>query len=384
MFNTHDISRNACQLFGKQATCGYDWWWHSFTARHAETGEEKAFFIEFFVCNPALAENQPVFGQLPENKKNGKRPSYVMVKVGCWGANATQLHRFYSWDDARVDMHVPFGIVTDDCYLSEWETRGHVAITKKDAEAHPEWMSDAGEMSWSLRIDKRIAFNVGYGASSPMRKMQLFEMFWHAEGMKTEYAGNVIWNGEKYIVTPDTCYGYADKNWGKGFTTPWVWLSSCHLVSEKTGEKLTNSVFDIGGGRPKIACFTLNRKLLSAFWYQGKPYEFNFSKFWTFCRTKFNCYETKDEVVWHVDQRTWGKHMVTDITCKKADMLLINYEAPNGEKRHKRLWNGGTGEGTVSLYRHHKLVDTIHAYNVGCEYGEYDVVDAYKKKKHFW
>lgn len=48
MLNKHDISRNACQLFGAQAKCGYDWWWHSFTGHHAVTGEEKAFFIEFF------------------------------------------------------------------------------------------------------------------------------------------------------------------------------------------------------------------------------------------------------------------------------------------------------------------------------------------------
>ena len=49
MFNTHDISRNACQLFGEQARCGYDWWWHSFTGHHEKTGEERAFFIEFFL-----------------------------------------------------------------------------------------------------------------------------------------------------------------------------------------------------------------------------------------------------------------------------------------------------------------------------------------------
>ena len=52
MFNKHEIARNACQLFGGQAECGYDWWWHSFTAHHEKTGEEKAFFIEYFLCNP--------------------------------------------------------------------------------------------------------------------------------------------------------------------------------------------------------------------------------------------------------------------------------------------------------------------------------------------
>lgn len=33
-----------------------------------------------------------------------------------------------------------------------------------------------------------------------------------------------------------------------------------------------------GGGRPKVGPIVLNRQLLSAFWYEGKLYEFNFSK----------------------------------------------------------------------------------------------------------
>ena len=46
------------------------------------------------------------------------------------------------------------------------------------------------------------------------------------------------YNGEKFKVTPETCYGYSDKNWGRGFTSPWVWLSSCNITSNITGKKL--------------------------------------------------------------------------------------------------------------------------------------------------
>ncbi len=48
MFNHHDITRDACMLHGPLTHHGYDWWWHSFTAQDAETGEDKPFFIEFF------------------------------------------------------------------------------------------------------------------------------------------------------------------------------------------------------------------------------------------------------------------------------------------------------------------------------------------------
>ena len=62
---------------------------------------------------------------------------------------------------------------------------------------------------------------------------------------------------------------------------------------------MTDSVFDIGGGCPKIGPIALKRKLLSAYWYEGKCYEFNFSKFWTFTRTKFDCQETDTQIIWH-------------------------------------------------------------------------------------
>ena len=372
MFNKSDITRNEFMLVRGQAKCGYDWWWHSFTGRHEKTGEEKAFFIEFFLCNPASGTDKPVYGQLAENKEKGIKPSYLMVKAGSWGEDAAQLHNFWGWKNFTVKPTAPYSVTADNCFMSETKTYGAVAVSAEDAAAHPEYMCQAGSMSWELEIDKKVAFNVGYGAGKLFRNLQLFEMFWHAEGMKTQYQGYVIWNGEKYIVTKENSYGYADKNWGKDFTSPWVWISSNNLTSKLTGKKLTDSVFDIGGGKPKVGPITLDRKLLSAFWYEGKCYEFNFSKFWTFTRTKFDCRETDTQIIWHVDQKTWRNRMVTDLTCEKKDMLLVNYEAPNGKKLHNRLWNGGNGKGTVKLYRDGKLLDEILVENTGCEYGEFD------------
>lgn len=373
MFNKSNKKRNACQLFGKQAKKGYDWWWHSFTAINERTKEEKPFFIEFFLCNPKLSQNEPTLGQLKENKELGIRPSYLMVKVGCWGEDAIQLHRFFSIKNINYTYKTPFYVEADDCYLNETSTKGRVTVSKEESIAHPEYMCDYGDISWNLKIDKKIAFNVGYGAGALFRRLQLFEMFWHAEGMKSYFEGEIILNGEKYLVEPKTSYGYSDKNWGKDFTSPWVWLSSNNLLSKKTGKKLENSVFDIGGGCPKIGPIALKRKLLSAFYYEGKCYEFNFSKFWTFTRTKFDCKETDNQIIWHVEQKTWFNKMVTDIVCDKKDMLLVNYEAPNGKKLHNRLWNGGNGKGTVKLYRCNKLIDELLVSNVGCEYGEYDL-----------
>ncbi len=363
-------------LNGSFAKKGYDWWWHSFTAVNEQTGEEKPFFVEFFTCNPALGGDRPVLGQLPENKAEGIRPSYLMIKAGWWGDDAAQLHKFIAWNDVKIKAKAPYSVQSGDFFASDTCLKGNIEISREESEAHPEYMCGYGSMSWDLKIDKKIAYNVGYGASRLFRAIKAFEMYWHAEGMKSLYEGTVILNGQRYSVKPETSFGYADKNWGRGFTSPWVWLSSNNLTSSITGKKLENSAFDIGGGRPKIYFIALERKLLGGFFYEGKEYDYNFSKFWTFPKTVFDAAETEDKIIWHVRQENRKSIMISDIECLKKDMLLVNYEAPDGSKRHNRLWNGGSGTGTIRLYEktqdgREKLIDEITVKNAGCEYGEY-------------
>lgn len=131
-------------------------------------------------------------------------------------------------------------------------------------------------MKWDLTISKKVAFHVGYGTSWLLRKLNAFEMYWHTQ--KTAYTGTMEYNGETYLVRPEDCYGYADKNWGSDLTSPWAWLNSNHLTSKHTVKELTDNVFDIGGC-PQVFGIPLHRKLLSSFWHEGKNYEFNFSKF---------------------------------------------------------------------------------------------------------
>ena len=298
-----------------------------------------------------------------------------MMNAGTWGKDNAQLHNFYPWKDVKINDENTLDIEIGKCFLSETHIKGSIEITEEERKNHIEYMSDFGSISWDLKVNKKIAYNVGYGASWLFRKLNAFEMFWHAEGMKTEYEGTIIYNGEKYIVNPKTSYGYADKNWGSDFTSPWIWLSSNNLISEISGKKLENSVFEIGGGTPKVFHIPLKEKLLGTFYYEGKNYEFNFSKFWTGSKTKFNCFETDEEIIWLVELSTFKAKIEVEIKCKKEEMLLINYESPDGYKRHTRLFNGGTGYGKISLYEKRKssciLIDKVLVENCGCEYGEY-------------
>ena len=115
---------------------------------------------------------------------------------------------------------------------------------------------------------------------------------------------------------------------------------------------------------------------MGAFCYEGKEYDFNFSHLWLNVKTEFRFEEREEEVIWHVKQENSHALMETEIHCLKKDMLFVNYEAPDGSKKHNRLWNGGNGWGTVLLYDKENgqpvLTDEIEATHVGCEYGEYD------------
>ncbi len=375
MFSKKDSYKNRFMLTGSFARQGYDWWWHSFTARHERTGEEKQFFIEFFLSNPALSDGEVFFGQKKNGSDKKQRPSYLMVKAGCWGENAKQVHRFFPWSEVTVKKGAHYSVKAGDCYASDEELRGAVSLSDEEAGAHPEYMCSGGQIKWDIKINKVIPFNVGYGTCPFLCGIKAFEMYWHVQGMKSEYSGVLEIDGEKYVVDPKTSFGYADKNWGRNFTSPWVWISSCDLVSNVTGKRLEDSVFDIGGGCPKVYFVSIPRKLLGAFYYEGKEYEYNFSKFWHPSETKFECSETDTQIIWHVVQEDRKSLMETRITCEKRDMLFINYESPDGLKRHNRLWNGGNGKGNIKLYRKEKhqkiLIDDISVGHAGCEYGEY-------------
>ncbi|MCD7766126.1 MAG: hypothetical protein LUH53_06360, partial [Lachnospiraceae bacterium] len=97
----------------------------------------------------------------------------------------------------------PYSVQADDSYASDTKLVGSISVSEEDAAAHPEWMSDSGEMSWNLEIEKQIAFNVGYGTSKLFRFLKAFEMYWHAEGMKSFYSGTVTLNGVSYRVIPE-------------------------------------------------------------------------------------------------------------------------------------------------------------------------------------
>ena len=113
MFNKSDITRNACQLFGPQAKRGYDWWWHSFTGRSESTGKEKSFFVEYFLCNPALGGDELIY-RFVRGAARRRHPASVYLTVSSFPFGLCQAGRMAQWV-ILIICPLPISVVLRPC-----------------------------------------------------------------------------------------------------------------------------------------------------------------------------------------------------------------------------------------------------------------------------
>jgi tocopherol cyclase len=367
------MSKNRYQLTKRSSKNGYDWWWHSFVATNAQTGELKPFFIEYYVINPGLWKDKIILGQQKESKAKREKPCYAMLKVGTWGHDKIQLHNFYSISDfyaSNKELNCKIG--TNELY--ENKLFGEVHVSEHERDTFPELMSDAGSLKWDLTVEKDVYFDVGYGSSKLFNWLGAFHMYWHIQGMRSKFSGELLFNNQRYIVNPETSFGYQDKNWGKDYTNPWIWLNCNNFKSKKTGKPVDAS-FDLGGGCPKVFGISLPKRILTAFYYNGEFTEFNFSKFWKKSKQQFSTHEDDNFFYWNVVSENKNYKIDLKFRCEKSKLLKINYENPNGEKKHTKLWSGGHAEGSLVFYKkedgNFRIIDELEGSLGGCEYGEY-------------
>ncbi len=349
---------------------GYDWWWHSFTGYHEETGQARSFFIEYYIINPGLGSEQPIFGQ----GQGDHLPSYAMVMAGTWEAGKKQIHNMYPIGDFSY-RHEPFRVQIGDNILEDVFLAGSVALSEEEAKAHPEYMSDWGSMNWSLMVYKEMSFDVGYGSSDFMRDKNAFDMYWHVEGLKAEYDGYVVLDGSRYLVTKGSSFGYQDKNWGRDYTNPWIWLNCNKLTYKDEDEILPSTGFVFGGGQPVVFGKPMEGRILGTFIHEGKVYEYNFSKVWKNNKQSFEIKDDGEHLHWLIKCQNNHSRIALHFQVAKEDLLLMSYENPMGQVNHQRLYNGGTAWGRVRLYDKkggkYDLVGEFAGQLAGCEYGTY-------------
>lgn len=371
--NRSDLPRNSSMLRGSLARRGYCRWWHSFSGVQPETGETRTFFIEFYVVNPALGGDQPILGQHPYFKKRGMKPSYVCVKAGVFpdaqGEGGLQLHAFYPIAELKATSS-PLVMQVGECFYSEERLSGCVEVSAREAR-HKSLMTDAGTMEWELEVHKAVACHTGILSGAFFQAVNALDSYWHGEGIKSFFRGTVLLNGIPYTVSPDTSFGYADKHWGKSFNRPWLQLASGALRSERNGRLLRHSCIAVNGCCPRFLFLPLRRKLMLQLTYMGEDFEFGIKPF-VLSRCRWETKETNKRLIWHIVAKNKNAVIKISASCTRQELMQLAYEGPDGVRSRLPLHSGGTGTGTIQLYRRthggRELLDTLHMDNMLCFY----------------
>lgn len=342
-FNKHDIARDSFMLRGALAKQGFDIWRHCFHGVSEATGKERTFIIDFGGVNPQLKEENPVF------VKDGVQPSYMAVMASVCGEDGSVLTRFFPWDAVSMGAEMDLLVSAEDCFLSETRTMGRIEVSAEDVEQDPDDYPEAGKLIWDLKINKQIALNLGYSTSGPLRDSEIMDAYWHTEGLVCEFDGMIEWNGEKYLVKPETSYGYADKVWGKNAGNRWEYISCSDLTSKKNGH-LKNSGFAFGEGtKIKVGPIDTQEALAGGIYIDGETYEYNFSKMWMLTRTQTAEKRKGQKLMFAITEETPLSRARLKVICDRSQMREINCGTTSGDRR--KMLVGGDGRAELILER---------------------------------
>jgi hypothetical protein len=304
------------------------------------------------------------------------KPSYLLVKAGAFpdadGEGGTQLNVFYPISEVLTAEN-PFIMQTPDSFYSENHISGFVDIDAHEAE-YPFFMTDAGYMEWDLELHKAVACDMGFVTSPISTALGILSSFWHAEGMKSFYKGRVSLNGTEYTVTPETSFGYADKNWGREANKPLLLLASSNIQSERNDRNFKHSALAVNGCFPKLFFLPLKRRLMIQLTYMGEDFEFHFASIKCISRCRWKLKETNKRYIWHIKAQNKTSVIKLSLNCTKAQMLALMYENPDGSLPESPLLSGAGGSGSIELYRRIngdlELIDTMRVENLLCMYQE--------------
>lgn len=381
--NHSDPNRNAYMLCGSLAKRGYLRWWHSFRGVSRETGTARSFFVEYLILNPV--PGKPRKGHKPA-------PSYVRVTAGSYPVEdpslpGIRLCSYYPISAARY-ARKPLFFQVEENRLSEYRISGFVDVTAQ--EVRKSQSSEAGVMEWDLEMNKSLSCHTGIIASPLFCALNALDSFFHGEGIRTEYRGSVVLNGENFDVTPEESFGYADKHWGSNYNRPWLQLSSCCLYSQRFGRLLKNSALAVDGCCPRFLFFHLKPRLMLQLTYRGEDFCFSFARPFTLSRLKWCTRENRKRFSWQVKAQNINSVVKLSMECPKDAMLFLNYDnpgdAPAGTgKTRPPLWSGGEGLGAIDLYRitadGREWVDTLTIRHALCEFQRADSKSAPSEKQ---
>lgn len=376
------LKLNRTQLSGSQKKNGLSTWRFTFSGLEKGTGQERRFFLELSMVNPALYPNEAVLGYKPrvnisaedlQNVLAGSAsaksiqsesyvlPSYVTVRAGVLGSGAKQVSAYYAYKEVSVSSK-SFCVSAENFSFDEEKLNGHIECSPGEVQEHPEYFCDSGMFSWNLRYEIRKDFPFGYEGK---------EVNWYPTGAKTVFAGTIVVDGKEYEVVPKKSCGYYDRFWGKISEFPWIHLSSNLLTSIISGKTLTDSAFAIQG--------LFGDRVSAVVDFEGKTFSFEsdkgkraYTSVWNFSQMPEN--DGVEKLHWSVSLHNKLYVVDIDVFCPASLMYVKSVELSEGNRRLLKVLSGGTGTGEIRLYKRIRknleLIEHAHIASAICEYGQ--------------
>jgi len=373
-----------CMLHGALKKNGYLQMRYVFSGINRTTGEEKQFFIEMYMLNPAISPLEAVLAQKCRPKMSADdiqyalagtqsaqklgqeesvRPSYVLIKAGAFGARGKIFNKFIPaaqliWDKQQDSFR------TDDCLFTRDTLTGQISVAEYELREKPELLCDSGQMVWELHYEQTFT-------SDPLVARKSFT--WTPTGIKTLFSGTVTFDGVEYSIIPRRSFGYIDKTMGPSLNNPLFHISSSNLTSMITGQVLSRSFFAIKG--------EYDGKLNMAIQVENEKVEIKKSGFFERAIERHECTEAPAEnggtkLHWSVSIRK--KHIVIDIDvfCNPADLCVREYEIPAGGKTVMKVLGGASGYGELRIYKRVRkdleLLEHARVASALCDLGNLD------------
>ena len=368
-------------LRGKLRKKGCERWRYVFTGINRETNDERVFFIELIIVNPAVSPSEPVIAQKSRPKlseddlqyalagtpaatsvgaEEQVQPSYALVKAGCYGSGARFHNKFFASNElvwVKAERLFKLG----SCLFSDGELRGSVIVGERELFLQPELMCSVGSIDWNLQFERKVQ-------TPPMYKKK--GAVWIANGVKTQFAGTVHMFGLEYTVSPKKSFGYIDRSWGANYAVPYFHVSSSNLVSSITGKPLLHSCFALSGeydGQLR-AYVRIEDEVLPI--HSRLSFE-KLSEVHNFLEMPPDA--DGEKLHWSVSIHKKRMVIDVDVFCKTSDMLVRSYELPEGGRTLLKILGGGNGFGEIRFYKKIgktlELLEDARVTNAVCEFG---------------
>ena len=354
-----------------------------FNCTSQQTGVETTFFIELESVNAALSPSEVILGFTPRVDNNPedlqyaltgikaiqseiiKIPSYVVMRVGCLGKNPSQICSYHSMNELKFSRK-SFEFLLGNCIFSENRLSGFINVEADEAYNHPELLTNSGFAKWNLQYEiKKTEFNCYKNKAQN----------WSPIGLKTIFAGSLIYNDEEFVVNPLKSHGYVEKHYYCDLPETWFHISSSTLTSSISGLALQNSNFVLQGiYGDKVSCvFDIEgRKIV----FDTDSLKKEKSSVWNCLQSPLEEGETEEDAKLHYSVSFNSKEWIidVDIYCKVVDLYNRQLELACGNRNILNVVQSAFGVGEIKIYKKIKndleQIEFIKSEKTVCEFGQ--------------